>query len=104
MTESGNDEGTTFRFEDTDIGVVQVTIISGNGSAPFDVTLKNVTWGMLEDIMAVQEKAKDDMKVVFDFFNDYVEGGGRAVPLMYTMQFFEAISEYMNQVMVTQKN
>jgi hypothetical protein len=93
---------TTFRFEDIDDTTVKVSVL--NGSSPFEVTLKNVTWGLLEDIMTVQETSKDDPRAIFAFLNEHVEGGGKAIPLKYTMSFFESIAEYMSQVMDTQKN
>ena len=82
---------------------VLVTHISENGSAPFEVRLTNVTWGMLEDIMNVQEKSADDPRAIFAFLNAHVDGGAGSIPLKYTLAFFEAISEYMNAVMNTQK-
>jgi hypothetical protein len=103
MTEKEK-EATRFRFEEIDDETVKVAVLSENGSKPFEVTLQHVTWGMLEDIMSVQEQSKDDMQVVFGFFNEYIAGGGRAIPLKYTMALFEAIAEYMNHVMVAQKN
>jgi hypothetical protein len=93
-----------FDFQELDDTTVKVSVIGENGSKPFETQLNGVTWGMLEDIMSVQERAKDDMKVVFAFFNEYVEGGGKAIPLKYTLSLFAAIAEYMSQVMDTQKN
>lgn len=95
---------TTYRFEELDDTTVNVALIGENGSKPFEITLQNVTWGMLEDILSVQEKSKDDMQVVFSFFNEYIQGGGKSIPLKYTMSLFEAIAEYMNQVMTSAKN
>ena len=92
---------TTYRFEEIDDTTVRASVL--NGSTPFDVTLTNVTWGMLEDIMNVQETSADDPRAIFSFLNEYVEGGAKAIPLKRTMSFFEAISEYMNQVMSDQK-
>ena len=93
-----------YRFEDIDDTTVKVFVPSENGSKPFEATLNNVTWGLIEDITAMQKKAERDMSAIFDFFNEYVEGGTRAVPVKYTLSFFEAIGEYMALVMNTQKN
>ena len=95
-------EETTFRFEELDNTTVAVSVL--NGSEPFNIELKDVTWGMLEDILAVQDTAQNDPRAIFKFLNDYVEGGTRAIPLNKTMPLFQAIAEYMSQVMNTQKN
>ena len=94
-------EATKYRFEDIADTTVHVSML--NGSSPFEVTSTNVTWGLLEDIMTVQETSQDDPRAIFTFLKEHVEGGGRAIPLKYTMSFFEAIAEYMSQVMDTQK-
>ena len=92
-------------FEELDDTTVKVTVTSNlNGSTPFQVTLVNVTWGMLEEILAVQGTSQDDPGAIFKFLNEYVEGGTKAIPLKRTMAFFQAISEYMQSVMATQKN
>ena len=92
----------TYRFEDIDETTVKVSVL--NGAAPFETTLTDVTWGMLEDIMNVQEKSKDDPRAIFAFMNDHIKGGASAVPLKHTMSLFASIAEYMAQVMDTQKN
>ena len=96
-------EEITYRFEDIDDSNVKVSVIGSNGSQPFEAKLLGVTWGMVEDVMSMQEAAKEDMGAIFAFFNKYVEGGGSAVPLKYTLPFFEAIAQYMTEVMGTQK-
>jgi len=95
---------TKFRFEEIDDSSVKVSVIGPNGAKPFEAQLNNVTWGMLEDIVTMQDEAERDMRAIFGFFNKYVEGGGGAVPIKYTMPFFESIAAYMNEVMNTQKN
>lgn len=95
-------EEITYRFDEVDDETVAVSVL--NGAEPFNVTLQNVTWGMLEDIMNVQEAAKDDPKAIFKFLNEYIEGGSRSIPLKRTTSLFRAIAEYMNQVMSDQKN
>ena len=102
MTKAKTSEDTTFRFEDVDDTTVKVSVL--NGSSPFEVTLTDVTWGLLEDIMTVQETSKDDPRAIFAFMNDHIEGGARGVPLKHTMSLFQSIAEYMSQVMDTQKN
>jgi hypothetical protein len=101
-------EAIKYRFEELDDGTsVKITMPDAsalNGHAPFEVTLRGVTWGMLEDIMNIQETAKNDPKAIFNFLNEYVEGGAKAIPIKRTMSFFQAISEYMTSVMNTQKN
>jgi hypothetical protein len=104
MAETKEAQETIYRFEDIDDETVNVTVIGPNGSAPYEVTLTAVTWGMLEDIMTVQETSKEDPRAIFSFMNDHIEGGARSVPLKHTMSLFGAIAEYMNQVMDTQKN
>ena len=71
-----------YRFEEVDDETVAVSVL--NGAEPFNVTLQNVTWGMLEDIMSVQDAAKDDPRAIFKFLNEYIEGGARAIPLKRT--------------------
>ena len=95
---------TTFRFEEIEDSSVKVSVIGPNGSKPFEAQLNGVTWGMLEDIVTMQDTAKEDMRAIFGFFNKYVDGGGASVPIKYTMPFFESIAAYMNEVMNTQKN
>ena len=100
-----NEEATTtYRFENVDDVTVKVSVIGTNGSTPFNVTLTGVTWGLLEDIMSVQETSKDDPRAIFSFMNDHIEGGARVIPLNRTTSLFAAIAEYMSQVMGTQKN
>ena len=100
-----NEEATTtYRFENVDDVTVKVSVIGTNGSTPFNVTLTGVTWGLLEDIMSVQETSKDDPRAIFSFMNDHIEGGARVIPLNRTTSLFAAIAEYMAQVMGTQKN
>ena len=93
---------TSFRFEELDDTTVKVSVL--NGSTPFETTLTEVTWGMLEDILAVQETSKDDPRAIFGFMNDHIKGGARSIPLKHTLSLFAAIAEYMSQVMDTQKN
>jgi len=95
-------EEKTFRFEEVDDTTVKVSVL--NGESPFDATLTGVTWGMMEDIMTVQETSGDDPRAIFGFMNEHIEGGTGAVPIKHTMSLFQAIAEYMNQVMATQKN
>ena len=95
---------TKYRFEDVGEEAVNVSVTFSNGTPPYDVTLTAVTWGMLEDIMTVQETAKDDPRAIFAFLNEHIDGGARAVPLKHTTALFGAIAEYMSQVMDTQKN
>lgn len=102
MPETKKETEITYRFEDVDDTTVNVSVL--NGAAPFEVTFTNVTWGMLEDIMNVQETSKEDPRAIFGFLNEHVEGGARSVPLKHTLSLFQAIAEYMNQVMSTQKN
>ena len=97
-------EALRFRFKDVDNTTVKVFIPGENGSKPFEATLNNVTWGLIEDITAMQKRSERDMSAIFDFFNEYVEGGTKVVPVKYTLSFFEAIGEYMALVMSTQKN
>ena len=104
MAETKEVQETRYRFEDVGEESVSVTVTGPNGSAPYEVTLTAVTWGMLEDIMMVQETSKDDPRAIFTFLNEHVEGGAKSVPLKHTMSFFGAIAEYMSQVMDTQKN
>jgi hypothetical protein len=104
MAENEAVEETTYRFEELDDTTVKVTAPNLNGSVPFSVTLVNVTWGMLEEMLAVQASSQDDPGAIFKFLNEYVEGGTKSIPLKRTMQFFQAISEYMQAVMQTQKN
>jgi hypothetical protein len=97
-------EPITYRFENIDDVTVKVSVLGENGSTPFNVTLTGVTWGMLEDIMSVQETSKDDPRAIFSFMNDHIDGGARVIPLNRTTSLFAAIAEYMAQVMSTQKN
>ena len=92
----------TYRFEELDDTTVRVSFL--NGTAPYDITLTGVTWGMLEDILNVQEASADDPRAIIGFFNNHVQGGGNSIPLKHTMPLFQAIAEYMNQVMSAQKN
>ena len=94
----------TYRFEDVDDTTVVVTVVGSNGSTPWQATMTGVTWGMMEEIMNIQERSKESITPIFDFLNSHIEGGTAAVPIKHTMSLFQAIAEYMNQVMSTQKN
>ena len=98
--------GTVFRFEELPDEKVRISFVNdGNGSAPYTFTLTETTWGMLEDIMAIQETAgQGDSKPIFAFLNTYIEGGARAIPLRHTFNLFRAISEYLKQALAEQKN
>lgn len=91
-----------FRFEELDHETVNITFL--NGSEPFEVQLNDLNWGLMDDIFRVQEEAESKPEVIGAFFNEHIEGGGKAVPIKFTMPLFQAIAEYMKQVMDTQKN
>jgi len=97
---------TTFRFEELPDDQVHITFArDDNGSSPYEFVLMETTWGMLEDIMAIQESAGDgDPKPIFNFLNTYIEGGTKAIPLRHTFNLFRAISEYLQQALAEQKN
>jgi hypothetical protein len=95
---------TTYRFEEIDDMTVNITVIDSNGSGPFALTLNGVNWGMFDDVMGLQEEVKANPRAIPAFFDQYIEGGARAVPIRRTLPLFEAISQYLNQVMTTQKN
>jgi hypothetical protein len=92
----------TYRFEDVDDTTVVVTVL--DLYTPWQATMTGVTWGMMEEIMNIQERSKESITPIFDFLNNHIEGGTAAVPIKHTMSLFQAIAEYMNQVMSTQKN
>lgn len=83
---------------------VGITVIDSNGSKPFELQLNGVNWGMFDDVMSLQEAVKENPRAIPAFFESYIEGGASAVPIRRTVELFEAISQYMNQVMTTQKN
>lgn len=102
-------ESTKYLFDDgivvdDESDAVGVTVVSSNGATPYEVTLIGVNWGMMEDITAVQNMAEDGPKAIFDFMHKHILGGTSAVPLKHTTSLFNAIAEYMTQVMNTQKN
>jgi hypothetical protein len=107
MSETEKTADISFRFEELDDTTVSITFVPGdivNGAQPYNLKLIDVNWGMLDDILELQETAKDNPRVIFNFLDDHIEGGARPIPIKYTMSLFAAIAEYMNAVMSTQKN
>ncbi len=103
MTKKGNTKtkkGTLYRFRELENDSVQIT----DNDSGLDITLIEVHWGMLEDMMAFQETVKDNPQEIFKFFGTYIEGGGRAVPIRHTQSLFKAIAEYLKTAMTDQKN
>lgn len=96
------EEETTYRFEEVDATKVKITVL--NGAEPFEVALTNTTLGMLEDILNVQDTSDEDPRAIFKFLDEYVEGGGRAIPINRMLSLFQAIAKYTEHAMNTQKN
>jgi hypothetical protein len=88
----------TFRENEDD--TVTASFVNGNVEKPFEITLQNMTWGLMEDIDAIQQQRDSDdnppLSLILDFFREYVFGGPRAVPLKHTRTVFEAITGYMS--------
>jgi hypothetical protein len=90
-------------FVEADDGSVTATFPVMNGSRPFEITLQNLTWSLMEDVEKIQAKDTPELKDMLDFFRGYVVGGPSAVPLKQTMAVFQAIVGYVNHSM-TSKN
>lgn len=71
----------------------------------FTIQLKELTWALFEDVDKIQQtQGNDRMRAMLDFFNTYVVGGARAVPIKHTGTAMDAIGAYMNHISNAQKN
>lgn len=71
----------------------------------FTIQLKELTWALFEDVDKIQQaEGNDRMRATLHFFNTYVVGGPRAVPLKHTGTAMDAIGAYMSHVNNAQKN
>ena len=70
----------------------------------FSITLKELNWGLFEDIDRIQSaEGSDSMRAMVGFFNDHVEGGAKAVPIKHTGTAMNAVRAYMDHVNDSQK-
>lgn len=91
----------TFK-ENLEDDTVTATFRNGNIEKPFEITLQNMNWGLMEDVEDIlQRRASDDddlsLDTILDFFREYVSGGPKAVPLKHTRTVFKAITGYLSQ-------
>lgn len=90
---------TTANFRENDDETITATFVNGSIASPFEITLQNMHWGLMEDIDAIQQQRDSDenppLTLILDFFREYVSGGPKAVPLKHTRTVFEAITGYM---------
>ncbi len=81
-------------------GTAIVTVSVGD-SEPVSVHMKDTSWGLIEDVLDIEEaRDKGDAhatRMLVDFWKTYIVGGVRAVPLRLTEEFFQAISAYVNE-------
>lgn len=92
----------TVTFSENDNDTVTASFPSMNGAKPFEVTLKNMHWGLIEDIERMGTES--NVKAMLQFFEDYVEGGPRAVPFKQTLDVFNAIRGYIEYASKAAKN
>lgn len=93
----------TVIFSEDDVGNVTASFPSMNGVAPFEITLQNMHWGLIEDLDKFSDEDADNMALL-GFFHEYVVGGPRAIPIKHTMTVFNAIRGYIEQVSTDTKN
>lgn len=75
------------------------------GKKAYRFELQNMSWGLFEDIQAMQDVPDEErMKVMLGFLATYVVGGPRKVPLKHTRTIFEAITTYASISMDASKN
>ena len=94
--------GITVAFDERDDGSVVATFPSMNGSAPFDVHLQNMHWGLVEDLDQMGDGSEN--ADILGFFREYVVGGPRAIPFRCTLLVFMAIKAYIERVSVEAGN
>ena len=71
----------------------------------FELVRENMTWGLFQDIEAMQQVADDKrMGTMLEFLSTYVVGGPKAVPLEHTETIFTAITLYASESMNASKN
>ena len=93
----------TVTFSEDEVGNITASFPSMNGSKPFVIKLQNMHWGLIEDLDRFGEEAAEN-RLLLDFFNEYVVGGPRAIPIKHTMTVFNAIRAYIEQVSLDAKN
>lgn len=94
----------TVTFVENDDDTVTASFPSMNGLDPFTVTLKNMNWGLIEDIQRMSSGAGADVKEMLHFFEEYIDGGPRAVPFKHTVTVFNAIRGYVEYSSKAAKN
>jgi hypothetical protein len=92
----------TVTFAENTNDTVTASFPSMNGSIPFEVTLQNMHWGLVEDIERMGSGA--DVRAMLNFFEEYIVGGPSAVPFKHTMTVFNAIRGYIEYSSNAAKN
>lgn len=91
---------TTAKFRENDDETITATFLNGSVGNPFEITLQNMHWGLMEDLDTIQQRRDSDenppLSLILDFFREYIAGGPKAVPLKHTRTVFEAIAGYMS--------
>jgi len=102
LTAVSEEETPTVVFSENTDDTVTASFPSMNGTPSFEVRLKNMHWGLIEDIerMAGKSSTTDVLK----FFEEYIVGGPRAVPFKHTMTVFNAIRGYIEYASSSAKN
>ncbi len=96
-----------YRFEK--LGERGLDLRVSQKESKLDVLFIGASWGMLDDLTMTQSQigelsGLDAIRLVSDFFDKYVEGGKEQVPMDGGFALFDAIGEYLNRSMKTQKN
>lgn len=87
----------------SDLDDDRVKAVFANGSGPeFEVVLKNMTWGLVEDIDRIQDMEDGKQTAILAFFREYIEGGPKAIPFKHTSTVFKAITGYMEHATAEQ--
>ena len=102
-TDAPQIEVPTVTFSEDEAGNITASFPSMNGAKPFVVKLQNMNWGLIEDLDRFGEEEAENRQLL-EFFNEYVVGGPRAIPIKHTMTVFNAIRAYIEQVSLDAKN
>lgn len=92
----------TVTFSENEDGTVTASFPSMNGAKPFEVTLQNMTWGLIADIENMGTETSS--KAILAFFEEYIKGGPSAVPFAHTLTVFNAIRAYIEYTSSAAKN